>query len=103
VGKQPYNVGLASGEPFSFAGLWENWTNSEGEKVQTCTIITTTPNEFTERVHNRMPVILPRSRVREWLDPEQSVEDLKALLVPHPAIEMKMYLILPRLRAPISL
>jgi len=42
--KQPYYVSIPSGEPFSFAGLWETWTDKEtGEEsvYKSCTIITT--------------------------------------------------------------
>ena len=41
-GKTPYFISLASGDPFAFAGLWENWTDKEsGESLQTAAIITT--------------------------------------------------------------
>src|ERR1700691_3189699 len=29
--KQPYAIGLRSGEPFAFAGLWERWRSKEDE------------------------------------------------------------------------
>ena len=42
--KQPYAIGLADGEPFAFAGLWETWQPPEGgEAVETCAIITCPP------------------------------------------------------------
>ncbi|NHM33891.1 SOS response-associated peptidase [Neobacillus terrae] len=43
--KQPYRFILENKKPFAFAGLWETWTKGEKPLV-TCTIITTTPNEF---------------------------------------------------------
>ena len=44
--KQPMWIGLRSKRPFAFAGLWEHWKPAEGEPLETCTIITTEPNEL---------------------------------------------------------
>ena len=45
--KQPYHIAMASGEPMTFAGLWERWEDPEsGEEVRSCTILTTGPNDF---------------------------------------------------------
>lgn len=77
---------------FSFAGLWDEWVSPEGEVIRSCTIITTTPNELTGQIHNRMPVILTPEAERLWAD--DSITDavlLKSLLVPYPADEMIMY------------
>jgi putative SOS response-associated peptidase YedK len=69
--KQPYRIRLRDGGPFAFAGLWETW-NREGEPVQTCTILTTEPNELTRQVHDRMPVIVGRAHCGDWLDTARS-------------------------------
>ena len=60
---------LRSGEPFGFAGLWDTWISQEGESVTSCTIITTTPNEVMEPIHDRMPVVLSSEAEAQWLDP----------------------------------
>ena len=57
--RRPMRITLQSGEPFAFAGLWETWRDPEGERLQSCTIITTTPNDLVRPIHDRMPVILP--------------------------------------------
>ena len=41
-----------------FAGLWESWKSPEGEKIESCTILTTSSNKLIEPLHDRMPVIL---------------------------------------------
>ncbi len=66
--KQPFFISLRDGEPFSFAGLWECWHSSEGEVVESCTILTTTANEVMQPIHERMPVILGPSAEEQWLD-----------------------------------
>ena len=91
-GKVPMRIILNSGEPFGFAGLWETWKSPDGGNVQSCTIITTTPNEVMEPIHNRMPVILPRESEGLWLDSENAdSERLKSLLVPYRADMMEAY------------
>lgn len=86
---------LKSGEPFAFAGLWEDWHAHDGTGTQfrSCTIITTEPNPLMATIHNRMPVILPPAAQHQWLQAgEAKGEDLKslsALLVPYPAEEME--------------
>jgi len=57
--KQPMWIGLKSPRPFAFAGLWEHWQPAEGEVIESCTILTTEPNELMKQIHNRMPVMLP--------------------------------------------
>ena len=80
-------IALKSGTPFAFAGLWELWHSPEGESIQSCTIITTEPNDLMASVHNRMPVILPANAYDLWLDSAERT-DLQDLLVPYSAQEM---------------
>jgi len=81
--KIPIYIFPKSREPFAFAGLWENWKSPEGEDVRSCTILTTTPNELIQPIHNRMPVILPDDAAAEaWLFDDQSPDSLRGLLTP---------------------
>jgi len=91
-GKQPHFIHFSDGRPFAFAGLWERWHKGEGEPLDTCTIITTTPNDLIADLHDRMPVILPPDQFSEWLEPGPlPPERLQGLLVPHPAEGMEAY------------
>lgn len=84
--KQPYRVTLADGGPFGFAGLWESWRDPRtGERVESCTIVTTEANERLRPIHHRMPVILPPESHAPWLDPAGGSEAALALLRPYPA------------------
>src|SRR5699024_11032815 len=57
--KQPIRFMLKDRSIFSLAGLYDSWECPEtGQKLHTCTIITTSPNSLIESVHDRMPVIL---------------------------------------------
>lgn len=75
--KQPYLVGLKAGGVFGMAGLWERW-EKDGSVIESCTLLTTEPNDLLAEIHNRMPVILEPQDYAEWLD--QSVQKADALL-----------------------
>lgn len=85
--KHPLRLALVSGEPFAFAGLWEEWQPPEGgAPLRTCTIVTTTPNELMATFHHRMPVILTPEGEQRWLDPTlQEPEQVLPLLESYPA------------------
>jgi len=90
--KVPMRIILKTGEAFGFAGLWETWKSPEGVAVESCAIITTTPNAVMEPIHNRMPVILPREAESAWLSSATGdAATLRELLVPYPAEEMDAY------------
>ena len=90
--KTPMYIRMASKKPFAIAGLWETWKDANGEPLQTCTIITTTPNEFMSSYHDRMPVILPKDQLDLWLSPEQKDADaLMPLLVPWSGEPLEAY------------
>lgn len=87
--KTPYFIRLKSGQPFAFAGLWDEWHAPDGSLVKSCAIITTEPNELMSTLHNRMPVILPASAHEQWLDPApRKPETLQGFLTPYPSAEM---------------
>ena len=99
--KVPLRITLKSGEPFAFAGLWDEWKASEGAPVRSCTIITTTPNELMADTHNRMPVILGSEAEKVWLDPDvENAGLLTSLLTPYPADGMMAYQVLPLVNSP---
>jgi len=82
--KQPYYITPKEGSVFSFAGLWDEWTDGK-TFVKTYTIITTTPNEEMSEVHDRMPAILTYEQTQEWLGPlDVSPALLDDLLSPSP-------------------
>ena len=60
-GKQPHFIGMQDGRPFALAGLWEKWERPGAPPIESCTIITTQPNELLAPIHERMPVILDES------------------------------------------
>lgn len=85
-GRQPVAFSLADGSLFSLAGLWEVWESAQtGEVLESCTILTTSPNPLVAEVHERMPVILDPADYGTWLDEAADPRRLASLLVPFPA------------------
>jgi putative SOS response-associated peptidase YedK len=85
--KQAFAIGLKSGEPYAFAGLWEYWRPKQGEPLESFSILTTDANEIVEPIHNRMPVILARKDYGRWLEPSAQERLPIDLLRPFPAEE----------------
>ena len=65
--KQPYNIGLATGSAFAFAGLWDRWRDPKNNILETCTILTTRPNSLVADVLNRAGISLPRSKWQPYV------------------------------------
>ena len=79
--KQPWFLTSADGGPLAMAGLYEVWSPPEGERLWTCTVITTEAADDTGHIHDRTPLVVPRADWDRWLDAE--VEDPgEHLLVP---------------------
>ena len=88
--KTPMYITLQDGYPFAFAGLWDRWKSPDGHEVQSCTIVTTEPNDLMASIHNRMPAILRPKAYEDWLNPQLRDEQvLTHLLKPYPTELMK--------------
>jgi len=94
--KQPMRITMKDGSLFSMAGLYDTWQASDGRKISTCTIITTTPNSLMADIHDRMPVILRPEDEAAWLDRgNEDVGALTELLRPFSAEAMRAYPVSP--------
>jgi putative SOS response-associated peptidase YedK len=83
----------ADRRPFAFAALWERWRNGE-EAVESCTLLTTAPNELVRSVgHNRMPVLLTNeNEYALWLNPDIAErQKLESLFLPADPTAMEFY------------
>jgi putative SOS response-associated peptidase YedK len=89
--KHPHHIQMKNDDVFSFAGLWDR-SEIDGMEIQSCTIITTTPNDLMKDIHNRMPVILNKENEQAWLDrTNDDTEYLKSLLQPYDTEQMEAY------------
>lgn len=98
--KQPFRIGLRSGEPLAIACLWETWERGEGY-LETFAILTTGPNEVVAPLHSRMPVIIDPLDFGRWLDPAlRKPLDLKDLCKPYAAELMEALPVSTRVNNP---
>ncbi len=97
--KVPHYAQLKHGDPFVFAGLWEGWQDPvTGEWSRTFAIVTCPANERIERIHPRMPVILPPKYHAAWLGEEESLIR-KAFLVPYDPNAMEVWEVSPQVES----
>ena len=58
-------------------------------RLNSCTILTTSPNALLDKYHDRMPVILSPNDYGKWIDPvNKDPESLRYLFEPSPADEL---------------
>ncbi|WP_209719819.1 MULTISPECIES: SOS response-associated peptidase family protein [Asticcacaulis] len=67
VPKQRWCIEPDSDEPLAMAGLWDHAQTADGP-VLSFAILTRTPGERMQRLHDREPVVLARSEMAAWLD-----------------------------------
>ena len=80
-GKQPWYFTPSDGPIFLIAGLWESWTDpgQPTSSIQSATMIITEANNFVSQYHDRMPVLLQKCQIDDWLSGKTGTEIL------HPA------------------
>jgi putative SOS response-associated peptidase YedK len=83
--KQAFHIRPADEGLFAFAGLWSIWYAPDGNKLRTCTILTTVANEAIAPLHDRMPVILAPEHESDWLDAGTPMHRLPDLVAGLPA------------------
>jgi putative SOS response-associated peptidase YedK len=90
---QPFAVAKKDRTPFGLAGLWEEWTDpASGERVRSCTIVTTAANAACAAIHDRMPVIVAFDDLARWLgETPASASEVAALLRPYPANDLDVF------------
>jgi len=98
--KQPTFIHGADGRLLGLAGLWEVWHSSDGSVVESCTILTTQPNELMAPIHNRMPVIIAPEDYSMWLDPDPQPQDALHLMRPYGSAEMNAYAVSTAVNSP---
>jgi putative SOS response-associated peptidase YedK len=88
-GKVPYYIHPKDGSMMGFAGLWDIWRNPEGERIESCTIITTVANELLKPLHDRMPLIIAPEAYGRWL--AGNVDEASAVMRISPSVQLEAY------------
>jgi len=80
--KVPYRIHLKDDSLMMMAGIWDEWKLGD-ELVRSFSIITTTPNNDMQLIHNRMPVIfLEKEKQEKWLSDISLDETLELMQTP---------------------
>jgi putative SOS response-associated peptidase YedK len=91
--KTPHYFSASSGAPLVFAGLWDEWRDSDsGETIASATIIVGAANDWMSRFHDRMPAILAPVDFDAWLGGEAPA----ALLRPAPEDALREWIVSAR-------
>lgn len=94
---QPWYFSAPDGAPLCFAGLWASWAEPEGPALETCTLITTAPNDLMRPIHDRMPALLAPEDCAVWLAAGPlKPEVVAALLRPTSASSLCAHRVSPR-------
>lgn len=74
---------------------------AEEAAMDSCTLLTTTPNDLMRPLHPRIPVILRVGAYDQWLDWDgQDIEPLQAILRPYPGDNLITYPVSTRVNNP---
>jgi putative SOS response-associated peptidase YedK len=91
--KQPVFISRDDEKLLAFAGIFDRWISPEGEIRDSVAIITRDAVGDLAKVHNRMPLFLPRDRWGAWMDSNvTNVEEIRTLMqVPDPDAHLRYW------------
>ena len=91
--KQPVFISRDDEKLLAFAGIFDRWISPEGEIRDSVAIITRDAVGDLAKVHNRMPLFLPRERWGAWMDSDvTNVEEIRTLMqVPDPDAHLRYW------------
>ncbi|MFZ1370973.1 MAG: SOS response-associated peptidase [Ferruginibacter sp.] len=99
--KYPHFIQMKDRQLFCFAGIYTSWVDkATGELINSFSILTTDANPMMERIHNlkkRMPVIVPPSLYKKWLQPDLTKEEIQSFFHPYPEENMQEHSISKRI------
>ena len=78
--EKQYRIRKENYETFWLGGIWSKWASSDGAELESCSILTTEPNDLIKPIHNRMPVVVPNGFEEEWTEQMKDNEELQDLI-----------------------
>lgn len=90
--KQACAFALADNSLFAYAGIWDRWKDKgSGEVLESFAIVTTDPNEWMAKHHDRMGIVLRPQDCQRWLEEGDEQRRPVDLLQPYPEEQMKSW------------
>jgi putative SOS response-associated peptidase YedK len=99
--KTPFYITCADQPVFGLAGLWDASRADDGSVIQSCAIVTMSPNSLLAEIHNarqRMPAILQSQDIQAWLS--GPIDQARAALKPYPSDSMVAWPVSSRVNTP---
>ena len=66
-GKVPWYHYRINGGPCWLGGIWESWSSTDGDHVESFALLTVDSNEDVREVHHRMPLVLEEHQIADFL------------------------------------
>ena len=105
-GKTPYFISRADGKPFGMAAIWDEWSRGESEAqndiLRSCAIITAPANQFMQKLHDRMPVMMDGAGLENWLSSDSQPADLQQGLLQAQTAELDAWAVSRTVNNPIN-
>ena len=89
-GKQPYYIYLQDNSLYTYAGIWDQWKNSQNQIINTFSIITKEAENDIGNIHHRMPIILKKDIHKKWLS-DLSKDDIYEILNNHHETDLRFH------------
>ena len=74
--KVPFFIQRKDGGLMFFAGLWTTWSMSS-KRIFTYTILTTKAHKDISDIHDRMPVLIDKSKAKMWINLDNQFSEVK--------------------------
>jgi putative SOS response-associated peptidase YedK len=73
----PYYIYLPQQPIFALGGIWDVWRKPNGQIIHSFSILTQPASEGIEKLHSRMPLVIPQEKEVLWLseNPRISIQD----------------------------
>lgn len=97
--KYPYFIHLKDNQPICFAGIYDKWNSPDGNRITTCSIITTDAAKEIKSIHPRMPVILSEKEFSMWFK-NSDMKQLKKMLVPYSSEQIEFHEVSQEVNSP---
>lgn len=92
----PVRVVMPNRQLFGIAGLYENWRDTRGVEVRTCTLLMTKSNSVILEFDSRMPAILDQEGMDVWLDSSvRGINYVRPYLRTYDETQMEVYPVSP--------
>lgn len=83
--RTPHFIYSATGDLLYLAAIYDSWEGADGSFIPSLGIITTAANSFMSRIHDRMPVLMQKGDIPQFLDPNnQDLKSVQQMLAPSP-------------------